>query len=115
MKELAIKIQVPCPDIGEMYNQGMGGIHLFDQRTAAYHLHCKSCVNVFIVYNMMHQKDLTLFDRLSLFDFSIELPEQKTESKRKRQYQFEPNNLPSNLPELLHSLKTLRILPQKKN
>ena len=47
MKELATKIQVPCPYIAEMYNQGMGGIHLFDQRTAAYHLHHKSSIRFY--------------------------------------------------------------------
>ena len=30
MKELATKIQVPCPNVIEMYNQGMGGVDLVD-------------------------------------------------------------------------------------
>ena len=32
------KIQVPCSDVIKMYNKGMGGVHLIDQRAAAYHL-----------------------------------------------------------------------------
>ena len=61
-----------------MYNQGMGGVDLIDQRTAAYHLDRKSrvrfylriffdlmdvaCANSFVVYNMLHPNDLTLLD-----------------------------------------------------
>ena len=48
MKELATKIQVPCPNVIEMYNQGMGGVDLVDQRTVAYHLHCKSSIRFYL-------------------------------------------------------------------
>ena len=70
MKGSATKIPVPCQDVIKMYNQGMDGIDLAEQRTAAYHLDRKSsirfylriffnlidvaCVNTSIVYNMMH-------------------------------------------------------------
>ena len=66
-KGSASKIQVPCPHFIKMYNQGMGGVDLIDQRTAAYHLDRKSrvrfylriffdlmdvaCVNSFVVNN----------------------------------------------------------------
>ena len=72
------KTQVPCPDAIELYNQGMLGVDLIDQRAAAYHLDRKStirfyssifldlmdlaCANLYIIYNMMHPNDLTLFD-----------------------------------------------------
>ena len=61
-----------------MYNQGMGGVALIDQRTATYHLDRKSrvrfylriffdlmdvaCAYSFVVYNMLHPNDLTLLD-----------------------------------------------------
>ena len=38
MKRSATKISIPCPDVIKMFNQGMGGVDLVDQRTAAYHL-----------------------------------------------------------------------------
>ena len=41
MKRSATKILVPCPDVIKMYNQGMGGIGLVDQRTSA-------CISNFI-------------------------------------------------------------------
>ena len=78
MKGSARKNPVLCPDIIKMYNQRMDGVDLSDQRTAAYHINCKSsnrfylciffdlidvaCVNAFIVYKMMHQSDLALLD-----------------------------------------------------
>ena len=77
-KGSASKIQVPCPDVIKMYNQGMGGVVLTDQTTAAYHLDRKSrvrfylrifvhlmevaCTNSFVVYNMLHPNDLILLD-----------------------------------------------------
>ena len=82
MKGAATKLPVPCPDVIKMYNQGMGGVDLVNQRTAAYHLNRKSsirfylriffnlmdvaCVNAFIVYNMMHQNNLILLDYKSI-------------------------------------------------
>ena len=40
------KILVPCPDVIKMYNQGMCGVDLINQRTAAYHLDGKSRVRL---------------------------------------------------------------------
>ena len=72
------KTQVPYPDAIELYNQGMLGVDLIDQRAAAYHLDQKStirfylstffdlmdlaCATLYIIYNMMYPNDLTLFD-----------------------------------------------------
>ena len=63
-----------------------------------------ACVNAFIIYNMMHQSDLTLLDYVSTHligwytSQSRAPPEQNVWSKRKHQYHFEPNNLPLHLP-----------------
>ena len=32
----ATKSDIPCPAVVKLYNNGMGGVHLMDQRTAAY-------------------------------------------------------------------------------
>ena len=55
-KGSASKIKVPCPDVIKMYNQGMGGVDLIDQRTAAYHLDRKSRVRFYlrIFFDLMH-------------------------------------------------------------
>ena len=130
MKGSATKNPVPCPDAIQMYNQGMGGVDLVDQRAAACHLDRKSsirfhlrvffsltdvdCVNAFIVLNMMHQNKLTLLDYKTIVSTHLIVrctsrsrtpPEQEAGSKRKHQYHFEPNNLPSHLPEFQHSRK----------
>ena len=98
-----------------MFNQGIGGVDLVDQRTAAYHLDRKpsirfylriffdlvdvACVNAFIVYNMMHQGDFILLDYKTIdlthlicryTSRSKAPPEQKARSNRKRKYHFEP-------------------------
>ena len=113
-----------------MYNQGMGGVALIDQRTATYHLDRKSrvrfylriffdlmdiaCANSFVVYNMLHPNDLTLLDFKTIIatyligsyiSRSRAPPDGKTGSKRKYQYQFEPNHLPLHLPEFQSSRK----------
>ena len=113
-----------------MYNQGMGGFDLIDQRTAAYHLDRKSrvriyqhiffdlmdvaCANSFVVYDMLHPNDLTLLDFKTIIatyligrytSRSRAPPNGKTGSKRKYQYQFEPNHLPLHLPEFQSSRK----------
>ena len=120
----ASKIQVPCPDVIKMYNKGMSGVDLTDQRAAAYHLDRKStirfylriffdlmdvaCASNYIVYNMMHPNDLTLLDFKTIFSTCLierytsrsrEPPDGKTGSKRKYQYQFEQSNLPPHLSE----------------
>ena len=48
MKGLATKIPVSCLDVIKMYNQGMGGVDLFGQRTAVYHLDCKSAIRFYL-------------------------------------------------------------------
>ena len=108
--------------------RGMGGVDLIDQRTAAYHLGRKSrvrfylriffdlmdiaCANSFVVYNMLHPNDLTLLDFKTIIatyligsytSRSRAPPDGKTGSKRKYQYQFEPNHLPLHLPEFQSS------------
>ena len=45
MKKSATKVRVSGTDVIEMYNQGMGGVDLVDQRTAAYHIHRKSSIS----------------------------------------------------------------------
>ena len=37
-KGSATKVQAHCPDVIRMYNKGMGGVDLIDQRDEAYHL-----------------------------------------------------------------------------
>ena len=44
-KESASKIQVPFSDVIKMYKQGMGGVDLVNQRTAAYNVDHKSSVS----------------------------------------------------------------------
>ena len=47
-KGSASKIQVPCPDVIKMYNKGMGGVDLIDQRAAVYHLYRKSTIRFYL-------------------------------------------------------------------
>ena len=72
------KSAIPCPTVVKLCNNGMGGIDLMDQQTAAYQLDRKSsvrfclriffdlldiaCVNSFLVYNMKHPKQLIFLD-----------------------------------------------------
>ena len=73
-----------------------------------------ACVNAFTIYNMMHQNDLSLLDYkiivsthlIGRYTSRSRIPlEQKPGSKRKHQYHFEPNNLPSHLPKFQNSRK----------
>ena len=41
------KSSVPCPEVLKLYNTGMGGVDLMDQRTTAYRLDRKSPVRDF--------------------------------------------------------------------
>ena len=129
-KGSASKIQVPCLDVIKMFNQGMGGVDLIDQRIAAYHLDRKSrvrfylriffylmdvaCANSFVAYNMVHPNDLTLLDFKTIIatyligryaSRSRAPPDGKTGSNKKYQYQFESNHLPLHLPEFQSSRK----------
>ena len=73
-----------------------------------------ACVNAFIVYNMVHQKDIILLDYKTVVltlligrytSRSRAPPEQKDRSKRKYQYHFEPKNMPFHLPEFENNRK----------
>ena len=70
------KSSVTSPKFVKLYNSGMGGVDLMDQRTAAYRLDRKSsarfylhiffdlmdiaCVNSYLIYNMKHPNKLSL-------------------------------------------------------
>ena len=72
------KSSVPCPKVVKLYNSGMGGVDLMDQRNAAYRLDRQSsvrfysriffdlkdiaCVNSYLIYNMKHPNKLSLLD-----------------------------------------------------
>ena len=78
MKGLATKIPVSCLDVLKMYNQGMGGVNFLTKEQQFtilivnlqldfiyilfFDLMDVACVNAFIVYNTIHQNDLTLLD-----------------------------------------------------
>ena len=72
------KFSVPCTKVVKLYNSGMGGVDLVDQRTAAYRLDRESsvrfylciffdlmditCVNNYLTYNIKHPNKLSLPD-----------------------------------------------------
>ena len=72
------KSSVPYPKVVKLYNSGMGGVALMDQRTASYRLDQKSsvrfylqiffdlmdirCVNSYLIYSMKHPNKLPLLD-----------------------------------------------------
>ena len=47
-KRSASRIQVLCSDDIKIYNKGMGGIALIDQRAAAYHVDRKSIIKLYL-------------------------------------------------------------------
>ena len=47
-KESETKSAILYPTIVKLYNNGMGGVDLIDQRTAAYQLNCKSSVRFYL-------------------------------------------------------------------
>ena len=69
------KSLVPCPKVVKLYNSGMVGVDVIDQRSAAYRLDWKSavrfylliffnlmviaCVNGYLIYNMKHLNKLS--------------------------------------------------------
>ena len=77
-KGSARKSAISCPTAVQLHNNCMGGVDFMDQTAAAYQLDRKSsvrfylriffdlldisCVISFLVYNMKHTKQLTLFD-----------------------------------------------------
>ena len=121
-KESASKIQVPRPVVVKIYNKGIGGVELINQKAEAYNLDQKSsirfylcifldlmnvaCANSNILYNMTHPNDLTLLHfKIIVSTYLIGRytnrsrapPDGKTGSKRKYQNQFEQVNLPPHL------------------
>ena len=72
------KSSVPCPKAVKLYNSGIGGVDVMDQRIATYHLDRKSsvrfylriffdlmdilCVNSYLIYNMKHPNKLLLLN-----------------------------------------------------
>ena len=72
------KSSVPYPKVVKLYNNGMGGVAVMDQRTAPYRLDQKSsvrfylhiffdlmdirCVNSYLIYSMKHPNKLCLVD-----------------------------------------------------
>ena len=72
------KTTVPCPKTVKLYNSGMGGVDLMDQRNATYRQDRKSSVrfylriffdlmdvayvNSYLVYNMKHPNKMFLLD-----------------------------------------------------
>ena len=42
------KFLVPCPKVVKLYNSGMGGVDLMDERTVAYRLDRKSSVRFYL-------------------------------------------------------------------
>ena len=69
------KSLVPCPKVVKLYNSGMVGVDVIDQRSAAYRLDWKSavrfylliffnlmviaCANSYLIYNMKHLNKLS--------------------------------------------------------
>ena len=47
-KGSATKSAIPCPTVVKLYNSGMGGVNLMDQRIAAYQLDRKSSVRFYL-------------------------------------------------------------------
>lgn len=124
MKGSSSKVSVSCPDVIKRYNKGMGGVDLFDQRTAAYHLDRKSSIrfylriffdlmdasiaNSFIAYNMLHPGNLTLLDfKIAVATHMIgpytsrkrAAPENNAGSKKAQRYKHDSNEIPCHLPE----------------
>ena len=72
------RIAVSFSKIVKLYNSGMGGVDLMDQRTAAYRLDRKTsvksylciffdlmdiaCVNSYLIHNMKHSNQFSLLD-----------------------------------------------------
>ena len=67
-----------------------------------------ACFNIFIVYNMMHQNNLTLLDYKTIVSTHFigwYTSCSRASLEQKAQYHFESNNLPSNLPEFQNNHK----------
>ena len=48
VKGSTAKVSVSCPDVIKLYNKGIDGVDLVDQRTAAYHLDRKSSIRFYL-------------------------------------------------------------------
>lgn len=80
MKGSATKTAVPCPNIVKLYNKGMGGVDLMDQKAAAYRLDRRSKVRFYLrlFFDLLdvalvnsHIVYQQLGNELSLLDFKI--------------------------------------------
>ena len=80
IKGSATKTPMSCPNIIKMYNSNMGGVDVIDQKTAAYHLDCKSKFRFYlrmffdltdIAIVNSHIMYAKLGNSISLLDFKI--------------------------------------------
>ena len=122
LKGSATKPLIDCPNIVKLYNHGMGGVDLIDQRTSTYHLDRKSkirfylriffdlldvsVVNSYLIFNSMFGVTMSLLDyKISVAKSLIgsfcsrarSFPSQRT-TKRKIS-QVMPSDFPQHLPE----------------
>ena len=124
VKGSAAKVSVSCPDVIKLYNKGIGGVELVDQRNSAYHLDRKFFIrfhlriffdlidlagtNSDIAYNMLHP------DNMTLLNFNIAVAthmigpytrkkratlDNNIRSKRVYRDKHEPTEAPNQLPE----------------
>ena len=107
------KSSVPYPKVVKLYNSGMGGVALMDQRTAPYRLDQKSsvrfylhiffdlmdirCVNSYLIYSMKHP------NKLRLVDYKIVVAKNLIQNRqgRKRAVPMSRPSKRKNQPELI--------------
>ena len=120
-KGSATKSSINCPTVIKMYNEGMGGVDLLDQRVASYRLDRKSkfrfylriffdlldiaCANSFIVYNILYpQKRFTLLDfkivvaKSLIGNYSNRVRSMKSSQPSRRSVAGTPIAAPDHLP-----------------
>ena len=83
---------VPCPKIVKLYNSGMDGVNVMDQRTSVrIYLHIFfdlidiAYVNRYLIYNMKHPNKLSLLDYKIVVAKKPEKSSANVETKRKNQ------------------------------
>ena len=120
LKQSALPVRVPCPDIIKMRNQGMSGVDLVDHTKSRCNLHCKSSIRFylntlfflmnivytirFIVFKMMDPNDVTILDFKTIVSTYLTgrytnrwKSHQRIKSHQNYWYQCEMNNLPTYL------------------